>query len=167
MPLAPTVAGMTTWRPTIATIAPAAAAAVIGATAIALNSEPGRGSTHQFWQSVVLLESTAALLYRRRHPGAALAAILAGYLAFDVLDTAAAALVVALFTVAVVSEPRRAAVATGSALAVVLVAPVLHGDSSASMLTIVVAIGMLLAAALGQAAYARSAPAAAQSRSVT
>jgi hypothetical protein len=144
---------------TIASIAPVAAALAIGVPVIAFEGLSGRAGAHALWMGVVLFESSAALLFRRRHPVGALAAILAGYVAFDFLGTAAAAMLIALYTVAALSAPRWAAAATGTALAVVLATPVLHGDSSSAPLTVLVAAGLVLAAALAQAMRARSTPA--------
>jgi hypothetical protein len=144
---------------TTATLAPVAAVLAIGVPVIAFEGFSGRAGAHAFWMSIVLLESTAALLFRRRHPMGALAAILTGYLAFDFLGTVAAPMFVALFTVAMTSEPRRAAAVTGCALAVVLGTPLLHGDSSTAPLTIFAALALLAVAVLAQAVRMRSAPA--------
>src|SRR5262245_40098341 len=61
-------------------LAPAGLVAAAGAIAIALDTGQGRRSTHLFWLTLVLAETTVALLFRRRHPGAALAGILVAYL---------------------------------------------------------------------------------------
>jgi ABC-2 type transport system ATP-binding protein len=60
----------------------------------------GRSSAHTLWQSLALTETVIALLWRTRKPAAALAGILAGYLAFDLDPLLLPGVLFALLTVA-------------------------------------------------------------------
>ena len=128
-------------------VAPVGLVAAAGSIAIALDAE-GRRSAHLFWLTLVLAETTVALIFRRRHPGGALAGILAAYLVFDAPAVTTAPLVLALLTVATISEARRTAFAALASVGVAIATPIVHGDSSglASGLTVV---AVPAAAALG------------------
>ena len=88
------------------TVVPVAVIAAMGVATIALKASQGPRSSHIYWLSLVLSESAVALLLRRRHPTAALAGVLATYLVFDFPAISAAPVLLALFTVSLVS--RRA-----------------------------------------------------------
>jgi ABC-2 type transport system ATP-binding protein len=128
-------------------LAPTALVAAVGSMAIALDAG-GRRSTHLFWLTLVLAETTAALLFRRRHPGAALAGILLAYLLVDAPTVTTAPLLLALLTVASVRGQRTTVAATLATAAVVTAAPILHGDSGRAVSGLTV-FAVLAAAGLG------------------
>src|SRR6516164_9258337 len=105
-------------------LAPAGLVAAAGSIAIALDTAQGRRSTHLFWLTLVLAETTVALLFRRRHPGAALAGILAVYLVVDAPAVTTAPLLLALLTMATMSGPRRTALAALASTGVAIATPI-------------------------------------------
>jgi ABC-2 type transport system ATP-binding protein len=129
-------------------LAPAGLVAAAGAIAITLDTGQGRRSTHLVWLTLVLAETTVALLFRRRHPGAALTGILVAYLVVDAPAVTTAPLLLALLTVATMSGQKRTALAALASAGVAIATPIVHGDSGGlvSGLTVVAA---LAAAALG------------------
>jgi ABC-2 type transport system ATP-binding protein len=129
-------------------LAPAALVAAVGAIAIALDAGQGRRSTHLFWLTLVLVESTIALLFRRRHPGGALAGILVAYLVVDAPAVTTAPLLLALLTVATISGPRRTALAALTSVGVVIATPIVHGGSGSLVVGLTV-VAALAAAGIG------------------
>ena len=129
-------------------LAPAGLVAAAGSIAIALDTAQGRRSTHLFWLTLVLAETTVALLFRRRHPGAALAGILVAYLLVDAPAVTTAPLLLALLTLATISGQRRTALAALASAGVVIATPIVHGGSGGLVSGLTVAAA-LAAAVLG------------------
>ena len=128
-------------------LAPAGLVAAAGSIAIALDTAQGRRSTHLFWLTLVLAETTVALLFRRRHPGAALAGILVAYLLVDAPAVTTAPLLLALLTM---SGPRRTALAALASAGVAIATPIIHGGSGGRL------SGLTVVAALAAAVLATS-----------
>jgi len=99
-----------------------------GAAWIAFHASQGRGLTHTLFQSLALAENVVALLLRRRKPIGALAGILVVYLLVDLEPTTVLPVLLALETVAVVSDRRVVAMATVATALVRVAMPYLHGD---------------------------------------
>ena len=129
-------------------LAPAGVVAAAGSIAIALDTGQGTRSTHLFWLTLVLVETTVALLLRRRHPGAALAGIVVAYLVVDAPAVTTAPLLLALLTVATISGPRRTALAALTSAGAVIATPIVHGGSG-GLVSLLTAVAVLAAAALG------------------
>jgi hypothetical protein len=108
-------------------VVPAGLVAGAGALTIAFSANGGRHGAHPFWLAAVLAESVVAVLYRRRHPFVSLAGVLAAYVVSDAL----ALILLPLFLVlAVISATERLTFLAGvAAIAVVVSAPALQGDS--------------------------------------
>jgi hypothetical protein len=87
-----------------------------------------RGYTHTLFQSLALAENVVALLLCRRKPIGALAGILAVYLLVDLEPTTVLPVLLALGTVAVISDRRVVAMATFVTAVVLVAMPYLHGD---------------------------------------
>ena len=100
------------------TVAPVALIVSAGVLTIALKATQGPRSSHIYWLTLVLVESAVALLLRRRHPMLALGGVLATYLVFDYPAISTAPVLLALFTVAIVSSAGKT---VGVALLTVLV----------------------------------------------
>ena len=126
-------------------LAPAGLVAAAGSIEIALDTAQGRRSTHLFWLTLVLAETTVALLFRRRHPGAALAGILVAYLLVDAPAVSTAPLLLALLTM---SGPRRTALAALASAGVAIATPIVHGGSG-GLLSGLTVVAALAAAVLG------------------
>lgn len=101
---------------------------LLGAVWIAFHASQGRGTTHTLFQTLALAENVVALLLRRRKPIGALAGILGVYLLVDLEPTTVLPVLLALETVAVVSDRRAAAMATVATALVLVAMPYLHGD---------------------------------------
>lgn len=107
--------------------APIVAIALYGAQWITVHADSGRGSAHTLWQSLALAENVLALLLRRRKPIGALAGILAVYLLTDLEPLTLLPLLLALLTVAVVSDHLSARLATAATAVVIVAMPYIHG----------------------------------------
>jgi hypothetical protein len=116
------------WPRIILYAAPVVIIAVYGVLWITVHTRGGRSSAHTLWQSLALTETLIALLWRTRKPAAALAGVLAGYLAFDLDPLLLPGVLFALITVAATRGRRTVAVAAAAAAAVIAVMPDLHGD---------------------------------------
>jgi hypothetical protein len=114
-------------RQKVLEIAPVVVVVVVGALLIAFDNGTGLRSTHQIWLSIVLAESAAALLFRRRHPVGALAGVLTTFVLFDAPAVSLLPLLVALATV-VASRPRRTGVAAAAVSVAAVVATALLHD---------------------------------------
>jgi hypothetical protein len=108
-------------------VAPVVVAAVLGGTWIALHAGGGRGHAHTVWQSLVVVESSVALLLRRRKPVWSLAGILLVYLVFELYVITLPPALVALFEVTRACRRRTAVVAAAVTTVVLVTAPFLLG----------------------------------------
>src|SRR5262249_38853429 len=103
-----------------------------------------------YWLTLVLAENAVALLFARRHPIGALAGVLATFFAFDNPATMALPLALALLTVMTAVAGRRTALAALVTALVVVVAPILHRDSSAPARAAIGLLAVALIATLGR-----------------
>lgn len=136
--------GPADWVPVVAVV-------VVGVSTIALRAGPARGTTHLVLLSLGLVESSIAILFRRRHPVGALAGVLAVFFVFDLPPTMALPLLVALFTVATVRSGRVMALAAATTVAVVVGRPFLAGGAVnfvSQELALLVAAGVAVALGL-------------------
>jgi hypothetical protein len=110
-------------------LAPVVVALLWGAWWIAAHAYLARGFVHPLFQSLALAENVTALLLRRRKPVGALAGILVVY-GFVALDpTTFLPVLIALFTVTVVSSRRVAAWAIIATTLLVIATPFIHKES--------------------------------------
>jgi hypothetical protein len=96
---------------------------------IGLDAGRARGYTHLVLLSLTLIESSVALLFRRRHPVGALAGVLVVYAVFQVPPTMVLPVLVALFTVATLRTGRDLVLAILGTAAVVIGRPYVDGDA--------------------------------------
>ncbi len=115
-------------RPWMLQAAPAIVIATYGALWIATQASAGRGSAHTLWQSLALSENMLALLMRHRKPVGALAGILAVYLITDVEPVTLLPLLLALLTVAMISNLRKVISSVAATATAVVAMPYIHGD---------------------------------------
>jgi hypothetical protein len=114
--------------------------------------------THILFQSLALAETVTALSLRRRKPVGALVGILVAYLAFQLDPLLLPPLVIALFTVARVTERRTALPATAATAAAVAALPV-TGRGSVDLVGYLLPrmVAVATAAAIGLRAQAHTA----------
>jgi hypothetical protein len=109
-------------------VVPALALALYGAAWIALHAS-ARGATHNFFQAIVLVESVVAILLVRRKPLASLLGILIAHLLFALEPLTLPPALYALATVAALSARRTLLIGIAASTTVLLVMPLVHGDS--------------------------------------
>jgi FtsH-binding integral membrane protein len=105
-----------------APVAPVALVAAWGIAWIASHTSPD-AYAHVLFQTLALAESVIALLLRRRKPVGALIGILVAYFAFQLDPLLVPALLIALFTVATLTERRTTMLATAATAATVAALP--------------------------------------------
>jgi hypothetical protein len=128
--------------------APVVVTAAMGAVWVAMAGGGGRGQAHTVWQSLVVAESTVALLLRRRKPAGSLAGILLVYAVFALHAITVVPALVALFTVARTRGRRGAVLAAAVTAAVFVLFPYLPGGT----VSVLAWVGLPLAAGLTAAA---------------
>jgi len=112
-------------------LAPVLLVAAWGAAWIGSHASQQVGA-HTLFQTLALAESVIALLLRRRKPVGALLGILIAYLAFQLDPLLLPPLLIALFTVATLSERRAVLPATAAAATAVAALP-LTGRASVDL----------------------------------
>jgi hypothetical protein len=112
---------------------------------------------HTLLQTLALAESVIALLMRRRKPAGALAGILVAYFAFELDPLLLPPLLIALFTVATLSERRTVLLAATAAAAAVAALP-LTGRASVGLAGYLLPrlLAVAMTAAIGPWAQART-----------
>jgi len=138
-------------------VAPVAFVLLWGTVWIALNAHQARGFVHPLFQSLALGENVLALFLRRRKPVGALAGILVVYTLVDLDPITLGPVLLALFTVTVVSPRVVTFWAVVATTLLIIAMPLIHGDSANPvpyMLLHLAAIGLVAAAGL----YWRSRP---------
>jgi hypothetical protein len=103
-------------------LAPVLLVAAWGIAWIALHASQ-HAYVHTLFQTLALAESVIALLLRRRKPVGALLGILAAYFAFQLDPLLLPPLLIALFTVATMTERRTVLLATGATATTVAALP--------------------------------------------
>jgi hypothetical protein len=132
-------------------LAPVVVVAFWGASWIAIHAHLAHGFVHPLFQSLALIETTVALLLRRRKPVGTLVGILAVYTLFDLEPTTLLPALRALFTVAAVSARGVAVWAIVATALLVMATPFIHQDSIDLVVYAVLhlaAIGLVAAAGL-------------------
>ncbi len=110
-------------------LAPVVGALLWDAWWIAAHAYLARGFVHPLFQSLALAENVTALLLRRRKPVRALAGILVVYVLVALDPTTFLPVLIALFSLTVVSAPRVTAWAILATTLLVMATPVIHKES--------------------------------------
>ncbi len=110
-------------------LAPVVCVLLWGIWWIADHAYLARGFIHPLFQSLALAENVTALFLRRRKPVGALAGILVVYVLVALDPTTFPAVLIALFSVTVVSAPRRVTVwAVMATMLLVMATPFIHKE---------------------------------------
>ena len=113
-------------------LAPVLLVAAWGGAWIGFHASP-HAYVHSLFQTLALAESVIALLLRGRKPFGALVGILIAYLAFQLDPLLLPPLLIALFTVATLTERRTVLLATAAAAATTVAALPLTGRASTDL----------------------------------
>jgi hypothetical protein len=145
-------------------LAPVLLVAAWGVARIAFHTSQHVGA-HTLFQTLALAESVIALLLRRRKPVGVLVGILIAYFAFELAPLLLPPLLIALFTVAYLTERRSALLATAATATTVVALPLtgrapvdLAGDLVPRLLAVAAAAAIGPRGSAGSASSSRASP---------